>query len=90
MEAPNKLISSDLKEVHARPQVQSAAANTSIPGRLTNELCHMRRDPSAFTLYGRVKCPFGCGKGAAYNLTHPQSIEAGTWCAVHGWIFLTQ
>ena len=60
----------------------------SIPEELVSELRRMKRDPAAFALGGRVKCGLGCVKAAAYHLTHPKSRKAGTWCAVHGWLFL--
>jgi hypothetical protein len=60
----------------------------SIPEEIVSELRRMRRDPAEYKLSGRVQCGLGCGKGAGYHLTHPKSTNAGTWCAVHGWLFL--
>jgi hypothetical protein len=88
MEVASELIRQDVKVALSHPQVLDGEfERTSLPVKLTDELRRMRREPSAFTVNGRVKCGLGCGKGAAYSLTHPQVANAGTWCAVHGWIF---
>ena len=58
-----------------------------IPDALQRELTTMRRNPEGYSVVKRVNCKLGCGKAMAYSLTHPESKEAGTWCAVHGWLF---
>lgn len=59
----------------------------ALPDNLVLELRKMRRDPSQFTVVSMTTCKMGCGKGSAFSLAHPDSQSAGTWCALHGWIF---
>ena len=88
MDAARETVRQDLRmPLTTRKSQRGPTEVASIPKELGNELRRMRRDPEAFKLNGRVKCGLGCGKGAAYNLTHPQSTNAGTWCPRHGWIF---
>lgn len=58
---------------------------TKVP-MLAAELSRMRRDPREYRVSERLWCHLGCGKGAAYALTHEKRTRAGTWCPVHGWL----
>ncbi len=60
----------------------------SVPQELVSELRLMRQNPDNFYLRGRSCCLFcgGTGQKNAYQLGHPKSIEAGTWCPEHGWL----
>jgi hypothetical protein len=87
METVHKLTTRDPKSSPTHAQPQGTAENTLLPERLIHELKRMRRKPNDFIVKGHVKCGLGCGKKAAYSLTHPESTKAGTWCLVHGWIF---
>lgn len=63
------------------------AGINGLPASLIHELQRMRRDVNEFSIQRRVSCQFGCGSGAAFALTHPRSPSAGSWRAIHGWLF---
>ena len=65
----------------------SPTTRKALPDALRAELKLMRRDPAAYSIVRKVKCGLGCGKQAAYSLTHADCENAGTWCRAHGWIF---
>src|SRR6266545_4492423 len=88
MDAAREPCQGEVKVALTTRKSQSGPTETTfVPAELSDELRRMRQNATAFTLNGRVKCRLGCGKGAAYNLRHPQATKAGTWCALHGWIF---
>jgi hypothetical protein len=73
-------VSQDIKvALTTRKSEEAAIEVTSMPERLGSELSRMKRNPMEFSLNGRVQCGLGCGKGVAYNLTHPKCTNAGTW-----------
>lgn len=74
-------------EVDSDPINDALTLDIRIPDALQRELTTMRRVPDGYSVVKMVKCSLGCGKGKAYSLTHPDSENAGTWCAVHGWLF---
>lgn len=83
----------------ADPDARAPLATTEIdlktplqgkaPQELIAELKAMRRNPGDFYLRGRGSCSLGCdrkGERSTYQIGHAKSEEAGTWCAVHGWL----
>jgi hypothetical protein len=75
------------KETGTGDIVVSLTPDKRIPDALHAELARMRRAPDGFSVVRMVKCSMGCGKAKAYSLTHADSVNAGTWCAVHGWLY---
>lgn len=65
---------------------ESLTPYKSIPDALHAELARMRRAPAGFSVAEMVGCKLGCGKAKAYSITHAECRDAGTWCAVHGWL----
>lgn len=57
----------------------------TMPERLSADLVIMRRDPAEFTVRSEAKCKF-CYKRNSFDLLHPSSPAAGTWCPEHGWL----
>jgi hypothetical protein len=59
----------------------------TMPSELTAELTKMRRNPALFAIDKAVRCKF-CGKGqTGLALLHAESLNAGTWCPEHGWLY---
>jgi hypothetical protein len=61
----------------------------SVPQELISQIQVMRRNPTDFYFRRNASCSLGCdrkGERSAYQIGHPDALEAGTWCPTHGWL----
>lgn len=70
-------------------EIGKTALLGNVPQQVISQIQTMRRNPADFRLRGRASCSLGCdrkGERSAYQLSHPGTVEAGTWCPKHGWL----